>query len=154
YRDEFLSEPAVAAIAAGELHINHDGRPGNVNRTLAFDLLDGGCGPLAACLTAGQLLEAGPCPAAPVLTSEVENNREIHPEGMLGIEETGSALLLEASRDGQGFGGFAFRSFPEYRDSLVSYTTARNGRIVLGHQAHPDLARHYQGCIERTVGDF
>src|SRR5262249_13365826 len=23
YRDEFLSEPAVAAIAAGELHINH-----------------------------------------------------------------------------------------------------------------------------------
>jgi 3-oxoacyl-[acyl-carrier-protein] synthase III len=154
YRDEFLCEPALAAIVAGELRINHDARTPDARRTLAFDLLAGGCGPLAACLAAGQMIEAGRCRSALVLASEIENNRTLPPDKLLGLEETGSALLLEAGNGVQGFGAFVFRSYPEYKDSLVSCTVPHQGRIILGQQAHPDLARHYLDCIARTVPDF
>src|SRR5262249_8871957 len=56
YRSEFLSEPALAAIAAGELGINHDDEALGPQRTFAFDLMNGAAGTLTGCLVAGQLL--------------------------------------------------------------------------------------------------
>ncbi len=59
YRDDFLSEPAVAAILAGELGINADRPHANGKKTLAFDLTDSGRGTLTALGVVANLMRSG-----------------------------------------------------------------------------------------------
>ena len=92
---------------------------------------NGAAGPLNACLVAGQMIAAGKAATAMVLATEVENNAQFWPENMLGIEETGSALILEPSAGDDGFATFWFQAFPEYVESLNTYTTGRNNLPVM-----------------------
>jgi amino acid adenylation domain-containing protein len=154
YRSEYLMEPALAAIAAGELDMNaDDARPGP-RRTLAFDLANGGVGPLNACLVAGQMIAAGDIHTAMVLASEVENNARAWPENLLGIEETASAFLLEASSGNEGFSAFRFHSFGQYLEALSVHTVARGPALALAVQKSPDLDRLYVECLAKAVNEF
>lgn len=152
YRSEFLCEPALAAIAAGELHINHDEANLAGRRTFAFDLTDGAAGTLTGCFLASQLMNAGKYARALILASEVENNTQAWPEHLLGLKETASALLLEEGA--AGFAAFAFRTFPEHVGRLESFTVVHNKLAALEHRQDHDYDARLVECIAATVAEF
>ncbi len=155
YRSEFLSEPAVAALAAGELEINADIPTPEGPKTLAFDVVNGGVGFLNACHIAAGLIRSGKRQVALVTASEVENNRPGGPGERTGIMETGSAVILEAAPDGDtGFGAFLFRSFPEHALRLGASTEMVDGQLVLNVERDPELADIYRDCIALAVREL
>ncbi|GCF09101.1 non-ribosomal peptide synthetase [Dictyobacter arantiisoli] len=152
YRDEFLCEPAVAALVEGRLDINADIETQEDKKTFALDVLNGGLGTLNACQVAIGMIKAGRAQTALIVASEVENNREFAPTELVGIEETGSALILDESADGTtGFGQFVFKSFPDYVDDVRSHSEVRNGKTLLKFESHPLLEQHYIRCIQATM---
>ena len=154
YRDDFLSEPAVAAIAAGVLAINHDGEAPEGRQTLAFDVMNGGVGTLDACHVAVELIRAGKSANALILASEVENNAVAKPDSLVGLKETGSALLLEPSTGPEGFGRFVFRSFPDHVDDVDAHTVLRDGTTMLSYERGPEYERHLIDGIRSTVSEL
>ncbi len=152
YRDDFLCEPAVAALVEGRLGINDDIETQEDKKTFALDVMNGGLGTLDACYAAIGLIKAQRAHAALIVASEVENNRQFAPTELVGIEETGSALLLDESPDGQtGFGNFVFQTFPDYIKDVRSHSEVRNGKTVMNFERHPQLEQHYIHCIQETV---
>jgi amino acid adenylation domain-containing protein len=151
YRSDFLCEPALAAIAAGELGINHDEGRSPGKRTFAFDLTNGAAGTLTGCFVASQLLAAGKYARALILASEVENNALSRPDHLLGLKETASALLLE---EGPGFTAFAFRAFPEHVSRVQAFSMTYNQRTAVEYGRDSGLEAVYGQCIAAAVGEF
>jgi 3-oxoacyl-[acyl-carrier-protein] synthase III len=154
YRSRFITEPAMAALLAGALGVTAT-TPGNGKRTLAFDVFNGAVGTLDACWIAAQMIRAQKANVAMVVVAETENNAEHFPSELLGIEETGSALLLDvASENGEGFGGFLFRAFPEHSEAFVSYLTNRDGKTYLRFARKADLERRYVAAIAESAAEL
>ena len=131
YRSDFIAEPAIAAFVAGGLDINAtlDSQAG---RTLSFDVLNGQLGFLNSCQIAVQYMLSGKSQKALIVTSEIENNKEVKPDHLLGIKESGAGMLLSATgRPDQGFGGFYFACFPEHAGLFASYQTWDKDRHFL-----------------------
>src|SRR5262249_11510630 len=117
YRNEFVCEPAIASLLAGELDINSTYESPEGKRDLAFDIFNGSMSVLNACYVAMHMILAKKCQNAMVVASEIENNAEVFPEVLLGIRETGSAMILDETPYGQvGFGNFLFKYFTSYLD--------------------------------------
>lgn len=155
YRDEFLCEPAVAALAEGRMGINDDINTQQEKKTFALDLLNSGIGALSACYTAGSLMLAGKGSTALIMASEVENNRNLSPSALMGVEETGSALLLDLSPDGKtGFGQFVFKDFPEYGMALQTRSETWQGKTRLEIIKDPRLEEYYLECIPVAVQEL
>ena len=155
YRDDFICEPAIASMVAGTLQINDTIQSRQDKKMFAFDLFNGPVGFLNACYTAIGMMKAQKAKTAMIIASEVENNREILPEELRGIEETGSVLILDESPDGMiGFGNFVFKSFTEYIEAFKSYTKLCKGRTGLHFEKDPGLEMLYQQCICDTVHDL
>jgi len=154
YRDDFLSEPAVAALVAGELGINDDVQSPDGHKTLAFDVLNGAVGFLNACHVAVGMLGAGKAAHAMVVASEIENNTPESGYPLNGISETGSAVLLSRSDGTAGFGRFVFRQHPEYGGALATYTQQHEGRTWLQIDRDPNLAALYLGCIRSAAKEL
>jgi 3-oxoacyl-[acyl-carrier-protein] synthase III len=74
YRDDFISEPAIAALVAGELGVNDDIESPDGRKTIAFDVLNGAVGFLNACQVGVQMIGAGKAEHAMVVAAETENN--------------------------------------------------------------------------------
>jgi len=150
YRTNHLSEPAVAAIIAGELDaLQEEQRKRSV---FAFDLLNGALGVLDACCVGSGYIRSGKYQRIMLSASEVENNRELAPDHLRGIEETGSALILHEGKT--GFGRFFFRAFPEYIGAFTAFTTMKSGKAIMRFQALADLERIYMYCILTTVREI
>jgi len=154
YREDFLSEPAVAALVAGELRINGDIDSPDGPKTLAFDVLNGAVGFLNACQVAAGMIGAGKTEHALVVASEIENNSPESGYPRTGISETGSAILLSRSHDAEGFGRFVFQHHPEYSGALATYTQQRDGRSRLQIDRDPNLADLYTSCIPPAVKEL
>jgi 3-oxoacyl-[acyl-carrier-protein] synthase III len=155
YRTAYLTEPAIAALLAGELDINATLSESDPRRTLAFDISNGAVGFLNACHVATEMIRAGRVTAAMVVTSEVENNAESFPAEMLGIEETGSAVILTlAAGPPAGFGSFCFRAFTERAMALATHCINRDATVCLVVTRDPDLERQYVAAIAATVTGF
>jgi amino acid adenylation domain-containing protein len=154
HRDGFQSEPALAAVAAGRLGINHHGPSPSGQKTLAFDLINGAVGPLQACLAAAFWIRAGRTTRALVTTSEVDNNARFDAPDSPGFLETGSAILLEEATDGGGFGRFVFRSFPEYVDDIRSFTVGSGSAVKLRRERSPDWERHAAAGLAVAVREL
>lgn len=155
YRDDFLSEPAIAALVAGDLKINDDVQSPDGPKTLAFDVLNGSVGFLNACDIAAQMLAAGKGRNAMVVAAEVENN----PPGLgrppRGVHEAGSAVILTASdTETAGFGRFVFEYDEAHSGAIEAYTTHSDGRTWLQVDADPNLADHYLKCVPGAVADL
>lgn len=133
HRDEHVCEPAIAAYIQHGLGINVEfqGR-----RTLAFDLLNGGCGMLNGVHVVSALLLAGEVGAGLVVASEANSDRR--PDAAWKYPASGAAVLLDVSpRARPGFGAFAFRTYEEHAalySSVVSLAMPR-GRLLLRRQA-------------------
>ena len=91
-RTAYVSEPALAAMVTGKMKMNDIIEDELDKKTFAFDVYNGAMGFLNACQIATEMIRAGKYRTAMIVTSEVELNREMHPEKMLGIVETGSAI--------------------------------------------------------------
>ena len=155
YRNGFVCEPAVAAMLAGELAMNPTPPSTDGPYTLAFDVLNGAVGFLSACHVAVQMLRAGKARTAMIAAAEIENNLAHFPEELLGLEEAGSAVLLDAApENGTGFGSFAFRSFPQYVDAFTAHCTNKNGKAYLQVASDARLERYYLEGIRTTVDDL
>jgi amino acid adenylation domain-containing protein len=154
YRDDFLSEPAIAALVAGELGINDDVGSADGPKTLAFDVLNGAVGFLNACHVAAGMIGAGKAEHAMVVASEIENNTADSGYPLNGISQTGSAVLLSNSGGTAGFGRFVFQQYQEYAGALATYTQQHQGRTWLQIDRDPNLAAVYLGCIRPAVKEL
>lgn len=112
YRSEFLMEPAVAALVAGELRLNDDREPQDPHKTLALDVTNGEVGFLKAVLLATEHVRAGLGRHVMVVAGEVENNAERRPRHLLGIRGSAAAVMLRESERDAGFLGFGFYDRP------------------------------------------
>jgi 3-oxoacyl-[acyl-carrier-protein] synthase III len=84
----------------------------------------------------------------------VDLNRQFWPENPIGLEETGSALILEESSLTEGFAAFAYRAFPEHVDAIVSSTGVRDNGPAVFHQCDAALKDKVVDCVCRTVQEF
>lgn len=155
YRSEFLAEPSMASIAAGELAINHDdARQLGARRTLAFDVLNGGSGTLTACFLASQLIEAGEFSRALVIASEVQPCQELWPSSHFDRVEGASALILEKSDSNDGFTAFGYRAFPEHLEAVVSATGVHENTAAIFHHRDADLEDREVECATQAVREL
>ena len=155
YRKDFIAEPALAALLAGELGMNALGPTENNTKTLAFDVFNGALGFLNSCYSAIAMIMANKFNRAMVVTSEIENNANFSREKLLGIKETGSAIILDRSSDGKtGFGRFLFRSFTDYMDKFISHATQKQGTTYLKFIKNEHIESIYVDCISRAVNEL
>lgn len=154
YRDDFLSEPAIASLVAGELEINGDVQSPDGPKTLAFDVLNGAVGFLNACQVAAAMIGAGKANHALVVASEIENNGPGGGYPLNGFSQTGSAVLLSPAQGGEGFGRFVFQHHPEHAGALATYTRQRDGRTRLHIDRDPNLAAIYLSCIPAAAKEL
>jgi len=156
YRDEFLSEPAIAALIAGQLKINDDVTSPDGRRTLAFDVINGGLGFLNACHVATQLIAAGRGTAAMVVASEIESNKATQRGQPRGVTEVGSAVMLRRSKSGTsaGFGRFLFTHDTSFRGALAAHTRHERGTTYLHIERDPKVDRYYLERIAETVTEL
>jgi len=155
YRDEFICEPAIAAIIAGLVKINDSIESQQEKKTFAFDLFNGAVGFLNACQVATGLIQAKRIKRAMVVASEIENNAQTFPTELLGVSETGSAVILDESADGKtGFGNILCKYFTDYLEAFSSYTRQHNGKTYMQYEEDPDLETYFLHCIRDAVRDL
>jgi 3-oxoacyl-[acyl-carrier-protein] synthase III len=153
YRTDFVVEPAIAAMIAGQLGINDSFDSPDRRRTFAFDVSNSSVGFLNACFLASQLIQGRKIHTAMVLAAEVEN-ASLFRGGRRGVTETASAMILDQSPGGTGFGSFLFRSFTDYVDLLACSVSSQAGAASLCVVKHPRLEDHYVECVLRVVPEL
>jgi 3-oxoacyl-[acyl-carrier-protein] synthase III len=154
YRDDFIAEPAIAALVAGELGINDDIESPYEPTTFAFDVLNGAVGFLNACQIGVQMIGAGKAEHVMVVASEIENNSVDSGHPLYGLSETGSAVILSRAGDTDGFGRFVFHHHPEGSEALRTYFQQRDGQSWLQIDGDPNLATRYLDCIPAAVEEL
>jgi 3-oxoacyl-[acyl-carrier-protein] synthase III len=154
YRDEFLSEPALAALVAGEVGMNDSLESTTGQRTFAFDVINGALGFLNAVFVASQMIQSRRFGRAMIVAAEVENNSEVRPELRRGIKEAGSAIILDSSPDGSGFESFFFTQQTEYLDELQTLSTHDNRGTFLSIKQDLLLEDHYLDCVNEAIGSY
>jgi len=153
YRTDFVVEPAIATMIAGQLGINDSFDSVDRRRTFAFDVSNSSVGFLNACFLATQLIQGRKIHTAMVLASEVEN-ASLFRGARRGVTETASAMILDQSPGGMGFGSFLFRSFTEYVDLLACSVSSQAGAASLSVVKHPSLEARYVECALRVIPEL
>ncbi len=156
YRTEYLTEPALAALLAGDLEMNDSREVDDENKTLAFDLLNGPAGFLNACHMVSEMARAGRVERAMIVASEIENNAIIEPDNLLGLREMGSAVILHESEDGEtGFQAFRFDQYDEHADKhRVVCKWNAEGKTYLDINIADDYHETLVECVARSVESF
>ena len=156
YRTEYLTEPALAALLAGDLELYGDGDADHEKTPLAFDLPNGSVGFLNACHVVSELARVGAMDRAMVVASEIENNAAGEAEGLVGVKEMASAVVLQPSSNGEsGFQAFGFYDFPEYSDvSVVAAKWNEQGRISLDIERKQEMLAAYLECTLEGMRRF
>jgi len=154
YRDDFLAEPAMAALLAGELKINDDIASIADKKSFVFDICNGAVGFLNACYVASQLIQAQRYRTAMIVASEIENNTNVF-DVQRGVEETASAVMLRASAGGRtGLGHFVFKCKTEHIDALSTYTAKLDARTILRVEQDNRLQDFFVSCIPEAVEEL
>ena len=154
YREDFLAEPAIAALVASQLGANEDIESPYGSKTFAFDVLNGAVGFLNACQVGVQMIGAGKAEHAMVVAAEIENNSIDSGHPLYGVSETGSAVILGRGDGTAGFGRFVFHHHPEYGTALETYLQQRDGKNWLQIDRDPNLTTHYLDCIPAAVEEL
>jgi len=158
YRSEYLMEPAYATFIAGGLANKAKAGGSEINKTLAFDIFNGSLGFLNACHIVQQLIKSGNCKTALVVASEIENNSELFPDKLLGIQETASAMILDAHQNnGLGMSNFEFKYSLDLINSYTtgaSYSLPSNPKLFMNINKADDINEQYMVLILSFVKDF
>lgn len=147
YRDGHVCEPAIAAYIQHRLGINIEfqGR-----RTLAFDLLNGGCGLLNAMHVISSMLAAGEIDVGMAISSEANSDRK--PDPSYTYPASGAAAILDVSpKKNLGFGAFSFHTDERQAELCASRVslTVRYGKLTLSR--HADLEAAYLEGAKHAV---
>jgi 3-oxoacyl-[acyl-carrier-protein] synthase III len=152
YRSDNILEPAYATLLAGELDMNATISVPDDKKTLAFDIFNGSLGFLNACYVAQQIIMAGNFETAMIVAAEIENNSDIHPDKLLGLRETASALILDStSSTDQGFSRFLFTYHEELMSAYTTYYTTIDSKPYIQLMKVTDLDELYITCIIPAV---
>jgi len=154
-RDEFIGEPAMAALIAGRSKMNETGGfPVAGKKTLAFDVYNGTMGFLNACYLGAGMIRAGRVRTVMVVASEIEPNAR--PEwDQTGVAAAGSAVILDSSADGAaGLGHCVFETFIEHIGAFTSWLATSEGNPRVHIRRHADLDAIYLKCIPQTVEEL
>jgi 3-oxoacyl-[acyl-carrier-protein] synthase III len=156
HREDFVCEPALATLIAGELDINSDSPSASDNKTFAFDIANGCVSFLNACHVACALINSEKYRRVMTLASEVENNLADDGRSMLGLVETGSAAILDLAPTGDesGFLSFSFQYFTDHIDKYYSHAGQENGKTFLSFRKNPSLNDCYLDCIHQSVTQY
>ncbi|MFG0287507.1 MAG: 3-oxoacyl-[acyl-carrier-protein] synthase III C-terminal domain-containing protein [Rhodopirellula sp. JB044] len=157
YRTEYLTEPALAALLAGDLKLNADQAATDPVKSFAFDLLNGSIGFLNACHLICEMGRAGRIERAMVVASEIENNADVPDKPTIGITEMASAAILSESEDGEtGFHAFRFDHYPEFQDEYKVFANIENkiGKPFLEHTIAEGWRKSLLPCIRQSVERF
>ena len=157
HRNDFLGEPAIAAMIANRAKLNEAGVAASGKKIFAFDIFNSSIGFLQACYAGVGLIRSHAYPMAMVVASEIENNRGVPGKDLLGIAEVGSAVILDTSPSTDaavGFGNFVFRTFDDYLGTFSSSLVQSGGQTSLRFARHGDLETAYLECISPTVEDL
>ncbi len=155
YRTGFISEPALATLIAGELDINAEIKPTDSQRTLAFDVLNGGVGLLNACDIAAQMMRSGKVRTALIIASEIENNRDDYPNEVIGLQETASAIILDQDpRARIGFGEFVFKYLPDQLAARTVTGKYMNGKPCVFLRQDPSILDLYLKIVSQAVNEI
>jgi 3-oxoacyl-[acyl-carrier-protein] synthase III len=156
HRDEFIGEPAIAALIAGRSRMNETaGFPTAGRRTFAFDVYHGSMGFLSACYLGAGMVRSGRVKSVMIVASEIEPNAARPEWDQLGIAATGSAVILDGPADGRaGFGHFVFESFTEHIGAYASWLVTNQGTPRMHVTRHADLEAIYLKCIPGTVEEL
>ena len=141
YRNDFIGEPAMAALIAGQVQLNATEESWGRAMTLAYDLANGACGFLHACRNIQAMVFSGKSKKALCVSSEIDNNKKHAPNQILGLKESGCAVLLEESPQ-KGFIRFLFKYFPEFHEVLrTEVNWEENGNPFLQISRTQDMER-------------
>jgi 3-oxoacyl-[acyl-carrier-protein] synthase III len=152
YRTALLTEPAIAAIVAGELRLN-DVALDEV-RTFAYDVAAGGARVLTACHLVEQRMVAG-AEAAMIVTSEVDANTGHATAAPLGIIPHGAAAILDWQNDADvGFRRFLFRDFIEFLPVSTTNGHISKGPAYLESVRRDDWPRIYAECTADVIREL
>jgi 3-oxoacyl-[acyl-carrier-protein] synthase III len=155
YHTEGVSEPAIAALIAGDVGINATFEPPPAARTLAFDILNGAVGFLQACYVAVQTIRAERTSAAMVVASEVEGDRNVTVvRDALAYAQLGSAVLLARTAGASGFGRFAFKSFPRHLEAMSAHVTYELGTAHVFFRNDPRVQDDFLACVPEVVHEL
>ena len=152
YRSEYVMEPAIAALLAGELDMNAKITEPENNKTLGFDIFNGAIGFLNACHVSQQMMAAGSCKTAMIVAAEIENNADSFTGKLMGIRETASAMILEPDPlNEKGFSNFLYEFNTESLDAYTTYYRTRDSKPHLRILKHPGLDGLFIECIPPAV---
>ncbi|RMD84272.1 MAG: non-ribosomal peptide synthetase, partial [Lentisphaerae bacterium] len=158
HRDQFLSEPAIASILAGETKINSDVPPDSPHKTFAYDVLNGSVGFLNACSNAMAMLRSQRMNHVMIVTAEMENNANLRGRPNLGIKETATATILSRTSDGtspaEGIRAIDFFYAPQYIDAFYSHIGQEAGTSYLDFRRDPNLFDYYHESTCQAVTQF
>jgi hypothetical protein len=103
----------------------------------------------------GEMIHAGKFQTAMVVASEVEVNRPFFPDCLLGMAETGAAVILDRGDSGRtGFGQFGFHYDLEHfkaREAIGRYT---NGKPCLRLHEAENLHELYLEAVPLALEDL
>ena len=154
YRDDYICEPAIAALVAGELGINDDIETPDDPKTFAFDVLNGAVGFLNACHVAVHMIGAGKAEHAMVMASEVENNTPDGDHPPIRTQRDGVGVDSRKHGGTAGFGQFVFHHRPENAEALATYIRHEDGHSWLQIDREPKLTTHYLDAIPAAVEEL
>ncbi len=150
YRDQHISEPAMAAFIQNELSLNSDL---SGKRTFSFDLINGATGMLSGINVIISAINSGAARVGLVVSSE--SNLDHNPDPGYTYQPSGSALLIDMSPDpAKGFGSFLFKTFNQYSDlyqGIVSYREM-GGKSYITKKA--GLEEAYLECSALVFADL
>jgi len=151
-RDDLGAEPATAALIAGRLGLHEAGPSQDGRKVLAFDLCNGALGFLQACRVGAGLIQSGEFRTVMVAASEVEHNAGVPGAPRRGVAEVGSAVILDSSPDGGGFGASVFTSVAEHARAFSVSAVNADGRPRLHVERASDLETSYLRMVPPAVG--
>ncbi|MEZ5042780.1 MAG: 3-oxoacyl-[acyl-carrier-protein] synthase III C-terminal domain-containing protein [Saprospiraceae bacterium] len=151
YRDEFICEPAIAALLAGDIKMRSDNYK-NATNSFALDVMNGALGFLNAIDVASNMINSGKATNVMVLTAEIENNKETIPDVLIGLEETASGMILrKAAANEKGFSDIFFEKFPDFIDKIDISSTWEKGITVIDPFIDEQMEEIFVACIVETI---
>jgi 3-oxoacyl-[acyl-carrier-protein] synthase III len=153
-RDEYIGEPAIAAMIAGRYKMNDMGRSRTTGRqTFAFDVWNGSMGFLNACYLGAGMIRSELVKTVMIVATDSEPNAA-HPEwDQMRMAAAGSAVILDGPEDGHtGFGHCVFELFTDHIGAYASWLD--QGTSKVHGTRHADLEAIYLKCIPGTVEEL
>ena len=149
HRDEHICEPAMAVYIQHKLGINTEFQG---QRTLSFDLQNGGCGMLNAVEALCALMQSGSMRAGMVVASEANSDRR--PDPAYPYPSSGVALLLDLCPLGEiGFGRFAFHTREALAQAYSSIVDLKVKRGQIRFQRQESIEDVYLSMSMELIDD-